>query len=62
MTNLKDRLVLVTGGHRGIGAACARAFAAAGARVACADLRKPDATVGVAGRAQERPRAPLTGL
>ena len=29
MTDLKDRLVLVTGAYRGIGAACARAFAAA---------------------------------
>jgi 3-oxoacyl-[acyl-carrier protein] reductase len=45
MTELNDRLVLVTGAHRGIGAACALAFAAAGARVACADIRQPDATV-----------------
>jgi 3-oxoacyl-[acyl-carrier protein] reductase len=45
MTGLEDRLVLVTGAHRGIGAACARAFAAAGARVACADIRKPEATL-----------------
>jgi 3-oxoacyl-[acyl-carrier protein] reductase len=45
MNELKDRLVLVTGAHRGIGAACARAFAAAGARVACADIRKPEQTL-----------------
>jgi 3-oxoacyl-[acyl-carrier protein] reductase len=45
MTDLTDRLVLVTGAYRGIGAACARAMAAAGARVACADIRKPDTTV-----------------
>lgn len=49
MTGLEDRLVLVTGAHRGIGAACARAFAAAGARVACADLRKPEETVAALG-------------
>lgn len=45
MTGLEDRLVLVTGARRGIGAACARAFAAAGARVACADIERPDATL-----------------
>ena len=33
--------VLVTGAGRGIGAACARAFAATGARVAVADLAAP---------------------
>src|SRR4051812_34590894 len=32
--NLKGRVVLVTGGSRGIGLACAAAFAAEGARVA----------------------------
>ncbi|KSV72143.1 hypothetical protein N185_23470 [Sinorhizobium sp. GW3] len=36
--------VLVTGAYRGIGAACALAFAATGARVALADIRKPDET------------------
>jgi 3-oxoacyl-[acyl-carrier protein] reductase len=45
MIGLTDRLVLVTGAYRGIGAACARAFAAAGARVACADIRKPEETL-----------------
>ncbi|WP_378940968.1 SDR family NAD(P)-dependent oxidoreductase [Mesorhizobium sp. ANAO-SY3R2] len=36
--------VLVTGAYRGIGAACALAFAAAGARVALADIRVPEKT------------------
>jgi NAD(P)-dependent dehydrogenase (short-subunit alcohol dehydrogenase family) len=45
MSALLDRPVLVTGAYRGIGAACARAFAAVGARVACADIRKPEETL-----------------
>lgn len=36
--------VLITGAHRGIGAACALAFAGTGARVALADIRRPEAT------------------
>ncbi|GAA4163557.1 SDR family NAD(P)-dependent oxidoreductase [Shinella granuli] len=39
-----NRRVLVTGAYRGIGAACALAFAATGARVALADIRRPDET------------------
>jgi 3-hydroxybutyrate dehydrogenase len=38
MINLGNRTALVTGGASGIGAACARALAAAGARVTIADL------------------------
>ena len=37
--------VLVTGAYRGIGAACAKAFAQAGASVLCADLNDPVETV-----------------
>lgn len=36
--------VLVTGANRGIGAACALAFARSGARVALADIRAPEQT------------------
>jgi 3-hydroxybutyrate dehydrogenase len=38
MTDLTGRRAIVTGGASGIGAACARAFAAAGAQVIIADL------------------------
>lgn len=36
--DFRDRVVLLTGGARGIGLACAHAFAAGGAKVAIADL------------------------
>lgn len=36
--------VLITGAYRGIGAACALAFAAKGARIALADIRRPEQT------------------
>ena len=38
MTDLRGRTALVTGGASGIGAACAREFASAGARVTVADV------------------------
>ncbi|MCV6591497.1 MAG: L-iditol 2-dehydrogenase [Silicimonas sp.] len=43
MTRLDDKRVLITGAARGIGAATARAFAAAGAEVAVADLSEAEA-------------------
>lgn len=42
------RRVLVTGAYRGIGAACALAYAGAGARVALADIRRPEETADAA--------------
>ncbi|QNA94003.1 MULTISPECIES: 3-hydroxybutyrate dehydrogenase [unclassified Microbacterium] len=38
MTDLRGRTALITGGASGIGAACVRAFAGAGARVIVADI------------------------
>ena len=42
------RRVLITGADRGIGAACALAFARAGDRVALADIRPPEETAAAA--------------
>lgn len=42
------RRVLITGAYRGIGAACALAFARAGDRVALADIRPPEETAAAA--------------
>ena len=52
---LSGKTALVTGAHRGIGAACALALARAGADMLCADLKDCDATA--AGIAQLGRRA-----
>lgn len=48
MSRLDGRVVLVTGAQRGIGFACAEAFVAAGASVACVDLPNGDLETAVA--------------
>ena len=45
MNWLDRQTVVITGAGRGIGAACAQAFGAAGAEVICADLNDPADTV-----------------
>ena len=42
MTNLQDKVILVTGGTSGIGAACARHFAACGAKVVMASNQQSE--------------------
>lgn len=56
MSDLAGRIALVTGASRGLGAATARALAAAGARVAVTDLSAPEdlaAEIGGMARAQD---------
>lgn len=56
MGDLDGRIALVTGASRGLGAASARALAAAGARVAVTDLAAPEelaAEIGGIARAQD---------
>lgn len=55
---LQDRVTLITGAAQGIGAACARAFAAAGARVVAADINE----VGGAGLVKDVAAAGGTAL
>ena len=62
MTRLDGRVALVTGAQRGIGFACAEAFVAGGARVACVDLPGGDlpAAVDRLGSAASAHQADLT--
>jgi 3(or 17)beta-hydroxysteroid dehydrogenase len=57
MTRLQDKVIVISGGASGIGAACARMFAAEGARITIADInvaggRAVAAELGDAGRFQ----------
>lgn len=56
MFDLSDRVVLVTGGSRGIGAAIARAAGAAGADVAVSYLDRPDEAEAVADQIRDQGR------
>lgn len=40
MKNLKDKVVFITGGARGLGYAMAEKFAAEGAKIVIGDIRK----------------------
>lgn len=59
---LKDRIVVVTGSGSGIGRACAREFAAAGASVVVADIDEPAAARTVEGILSARGRAIAMGV
>jgi 3-oxoacyl-[acyl-carrier protein] reductase len=47
MPSLGNKNILVTGANRGIGAACAISLAREGARIACADIARPDNTLSI---------------
>ena len=55
--NLRGKVVLVTGGSKGIGLACARAFAAEGARVAIASRSEENLRAAAADLAKDGYRA-----
>jgi NAD(P)-dependent dehydrogenase (short-subunit alcohol dehydrogenase family) len=52
--SLQDRIALVTGGSRGVGAGVARGLAAAGARVALTYMRSPEAADHVVANIESR--------
>ncbi|AIY20132.2 20-beta-hydroxysteroid dehydrogenase FabG3 [Pimelobacter simplex] len=54
-----DRVVIVTGGARGIGAACVRALVAEGARVVVADVLEAEASALVAALGERTAYVPL---
>ena len=58
MSNWKDKIVLITGGRSGIGAACAEAFSAAGATVITAQRQKDQNFESISADFQD-PEAPL---
>jgi NAD(P)-dependent dehydrogenase (short-subunit alcohol dehydrogenase family) len=57
--SLKDRVVFITGGGSGIGAALTRAFAAQGAKVGFVDIAEPESQALVKAVSEETGNAPL---